>query len=62
MILGTIGAIGQGATMPSFSLIFGMMLDALNKTGTSDFLDEISHISLYFVYAGIGSFVATTGM
>jgi hypothetical protein len=60
MLFGTIGAISEGVVMPAFSLIFGQILDALNDPGVN-FMERVDQITVYFVYAGLGSFVATTG-
>ena len=60
MTIGTIGGIAQGAIMPSFSLIFGLILDAFNDFGP-DFLDKITEVSLYFLWAGFGAMATTYG-
>ena len=60
MTVGTIGGIAQGAIMPSFSLIFGLILDAFNDLGP-DFLDRITEVALYFLWAGLGAMAATYG-
>eukprot|EP01115_Flamella_aegyptia_P000877 TRINITY_DN1130_c0_g1_i3.p1 TRINITY_DN1130_c0_g1~~TRINITY_DN1130_c0_g1_i3.p1 ORF type:complete len:523 (+),score=224.36 TRINITY_DN1130_c0_g1_i3:102-1670(+) len=58
MFFGALGAMGQGAIMPSFSLIFGELIDAFNKSGP-EFLEEITRIALIFLWVGFGALVCT---
>ncbi|KAI8533911.1 hypothetical protein RHMOL_Rhmol10G0047400 [Rhododendron molle] len=55
MILGTIGAIVNGSSMPIFFVLVGDMLNGFGKN-QSDFntmIQEVSKYSLYFVYLGL---------
>ncbi|KAE9449263.1 hypothetical protein C3L33_18835, partial [Rhododendron williamsianum] len=55
MILGTVGAIVNGSSMPVFFVLLGDMLNGFGKN-QSDFntiIQEVSKYSLYFVYLGL---------
>jgi len=54
MVVGTIGALITGASIPFFNVLFGKMLDALNSDPTS-FSERISIIALNFVYVAIAN-------
>ena len=60
MFFGSLGGIAQGAIMPSFALVFGLVLDAFNDMGPG-FLDRVLEVALYFLYAGIGALFVTYG-
>ena len=49
MMIGTLGSIVTGASIPLIEVLFGRMLDELNTDPTS-FEDGIKKIALYFVY------------
>jgi len=60
MILGTIGAACDGASLPIFALFFG---DVPNQFGPQNqsgqaIVDSASSLGLKFLYVGIGSFIA----
>lgn len=62
MIISAICAIGGGAVMPLMTVVFGQLAgtfqDYFRGTTTgSDFQNELSHFTLYFVYLAIGEFV-----
>ncbi|CAK8563877.1 unnamed protein product [Lathyrus sativus] len=60
MFVGTVGAIGNGISMPLMTLIFGNMINAFGgSTSTKEVVDEVSKVSLKFVYLGAGTFVAS---
>ncbi|KAJ1393342.1 P-loop containing nucleoside triphosphate hydrolase [Sesbania bispinosa] len=60
MILGTIGAIGNGLGMPIMTLLFGQMIDSFgNNQFGPDVVNQVSKVSLKFVYLGIGTGVAS---
>ncbi|XP_057415709.1 ABC transporter B family member 11-like [Lotus japonicus] len=60
MFLGTFGAIGNGISMPVMTLIFGNMINAFGSTTNSkEVVDEVSKVSLKFVYLGAGTFIAS---
>ena len=61
MTIGAIAGIAQGAIYPSFSIIFGLILDAFHDDIGPDFLDKITDIALYFLWAGFGALAATYG-
>ncbi|XP_061366245.1 ABC transporter B family member 21 [Gastrolobium bilobum] len=59
MIVGTIGAIGNGVSLPLMSLLFGQMINSFgNNQFSPDIVKQVSKVSLKFVYLGIGSAVA----
>lgn len=56
--VGGIAAVGNGLTMPLFSLIFGELLDSFNPAEESDsIMDEVKKNSLYISLAGVGAFL-----
>ncbi|WJX90822.1 ABC transporter B member 11 [Trifolium repens] len=60
MFVGTIGAIGNGISMPLMTLIFGNMINAFGgSSSTEEVVDEVSKVSLKFVYLAAGTFVAS---
>lgn len=45
MFVGTVGAIGNGISMPLMTLIFGNMIDAFGEsTNSKDVVDEVSKV------------------
>jgi len=45
MVLGTVGAIGNGISMPLMTLIFGNMIDAFGGSSTTaEVVDEVSKV------------------
>ncbi|XP_011005954.1 PREDICTED: ABC transporter B family member 4-like [Populus euphratica] len=60
MILGTVGAIGNGASLPIMSILFGDLINAFGKNqNNKDVVDLVSKVSLKFVYLGVGSAVGS---
>ncbi|KAK7388084.1 hypothetical protein VNO78_22889 [Psophocarpus tetragonolobus] len=60
MFVGTVGAIGNGISMPLMTLIFGDMINAFGgSNNTDEVVDEVSKVSLKFVYLAAGTFVAS---
>ncbi|XP_004508080.1 ABC transporter B family member 11-like [Cicer arietinum] len=59
MSMGTVGAIGNGISIPLMILIFGSMINAFGESTTSKLVDEVSKVSLKFVYLAAGTFVAS---
>ncbi|KAJ6400886.1 hypothetical protein OIU84_016333 [Salix udensis] len=55
MILGTIGAVGNGASFPIMSILFGDLINSFgqNQNG-KEVVHLISKVSLKFVYLGLG--------
>ncbi|KAJ6873227.1 hypothetical protein NC651_032180 [Populus alba x Populus x berolinensis] len=59
MILGTIGAVGNGASLPIMSILFGDLINSFGQNqNNKHVVDLVSKVSLNFVYLGIGSAVA----
>jgi ATP-binding cassette subfamily B (MDR/TAP) protein 1 len=64
MAAGGLCAIASGAAMPSMTIIFGGMQDVFQdyfyeETSYEEFEDRITEYVLYFVYLGVGQFVAS---
>nr|XP_009769808.1 PREDICTED: ABC transporter B family member 9-like [Nicotiana sylvestris] len=59
MLFGTLGAIASGISKPLMSLIFGDLVNSYGKSNQSNILDQVSGISLKFVYLAIGSGIAS---
>ena len=55
MILGSIGALAVGASMPAFAYIWGLTTDSFNK---NSIVDSSRQTMYYFFYLGTGIFVA----
>lgn len=60
MIVGTIGAIGNGVAMPLMTILFGEMINSFgsNQDNIKDIVHVVSKVSLKFVYLAVGSLVA----
>lgn len=60
MIIGSIGAIGNGLCMPLMTLLFGDLIDTFgNNQNNSDTVDKVSKVAVKFVYLGIGAGIAS---
>ncbi|KAK7347973.1 hypothetical protein VNO80_22518 [Phaseolus coccineus] len=60
MFLGTVGAFGNGISLPLMTLIFGNMINAFGGNKNSkQVVDEVSKVSLKFVYLAVGTFFAS---
>ncbi|XP_050205105.1 ABC transporter B family member 11-like [Mercurialis annua] len=60
MIAGTIGACGNGFSLPLMSLLLGRMVDSFGTNQSNqNIVDVISKVSLQFVYLAIGAAVAS---
>ncbi|QCD80147.1 ATP-binding cassette [Vigna unguiculata] len=60
MFLGTVGAFGNGVSLPLMTLIFGNMINAFGGNNNSkQVVDEVSKVSLKFVYLAVGTFFAS---
>lgn len=58
MFVGTVGAIGSGVTMPLMIFILGDMIDAFGGSkNTKELVDDVSKVSLKFVYLAVGAFI-----
>ncbi|XP_042515586.1 ABC transporter B family member 11-like [Macadamia integrifolia] len=60
MVVGTIGAIANGSAMPIMTLLFGQMINSFGDTNnTKSVVNEVSKVSLKFVYLAVGAGVAS---
>uniref|UniRef100_A0A0D6QS15 Uncharacterized protein n=1 Tax=Araucaria cunninghamii TaxID=56994 RepID=A0A0D6QS15_ARACU len=61
MLAGTIGAVGNGISLPLMTILFGSLINAFgdNKSNVHKVVDEVAKISLKFVYLACGSGVAS---
>ncbi|KAK4855466.1 hypothetical protein QYF36_007689 [Acer negundo] len=56
MVVGTIAAIGNGICMPLMALLFGSFVNSFgDNANTKQMVDEVSKVSLKFLYLAIGS-------
>ncbi|XP_047308241.1 ABC transporter B family member 4-like [Impatiens glandulifera] len=57
MIIGTIGAVGNGISMPLMTVLFGQLINSFGQTkdDTNDVVRVVSKVSLNFVYLSIGT-------
>ncbi|CAA0157464.1 unnamed protein product [Arabidopsis thaliana] len=56
MICGSIGAIGNGMSLPVMTLLFGDLIDSFGKNqNNKDIVDVVSKVCLKFVYLGLGT-------
>ncbi|CAI9785561.1 unnamed protein product [Fraxinus pennsylvanica] len=58
MIVGTIGAIGNGLCLPLMTILFGELIDSFGQTQTADVVSVVSKVALKFVYLALGCGVA----
>ncbi|KAE8727566.1 ABC transporter B family member 21 [Hibiscus syriacus] len=59
MIVGTIGAVGNGVCMPLMTVLLGDLIDAFGENQNDDrIVDTVSRVALRFVYLGAGALVA----
>nr|CAD1828627.1 unnamed protein product [Ananas comosus var. bracteatus] len=60
MILGTVGAVANGAALPLMTVLFGNLIDAFGGAlDIHDVVNRVSKVSLEFIYLAIGSGVAS---
>ncbi|KAJ8898766.1 hypothetical protein K2173_005085 [Erythroxylum novogranatense] len=60
MIIGTVGAVGNGLSMPIMTLLFGQMTDSFGQNQNSkDVLHVVCQVCLKFVYLAVGCGVAS---
>ncbi|QIW98788.1 hypothetical protein AMS68_004306 [Peltaster fructicola] len=64
MVVSSICAIAAGAAMPLMTVVFGNLTGTFGTyftdpqgVGYDNFIGQVSHLTLYFVYLGIGEFV-----
>ncbi|KAF7144597.1 hypothetical protein RHSIM_Rhsim04G0106200 [Rhododendron simsii] len=59
MIVGTIGAVGNGISMPLMTVLMGNIIDSFGQTqNNKEVVQEVSKVSLNFVYLALGAGVA----
>jgi len=58
MIIGLLAALANGIAMPASTLLIGNITNAINETGNSDMVDHARHLSLDFVWIGLGAMIA----
>ncbi|KAL1553054.1 ATP-binding cassette, sub-B (MDR TAP), member 4 [Salvia divinorum] len=54
MLVGTLGAIGNGMNPPLMALLFGELADAFGRTQTGNVLPVVCKVSLKLVYVALG--------
>ena len=60
LIIGVLGSIGMGISMPIFSLIFGRTINNFGPSNDSnDFVQRINTMVLNFIYCAIGVFISS---
>ncbi|XP_051225559.1 ABC transporter B family member 11 [Lolium perenne] len=59
MVVGTLGAIGNGVSEPLISVLFGNVINSFGESTSSDVLRRVTKVVLNFVYLGIGTAVAS---
>ena len=60
MILGSIGSMITGVSLPIFNILFGQMLDSLNKKGVGGYQDAVNQVCISFVIVAAANVVAGT--
>ncbi|XWS31898.1 hypothetical protein CRYUN_Cryun23aG0115300 [Craigia yunnanensis] len=59
MIIGTIGAVGNGLCMPLMTILFGDLIDTFGENQSNDkVVDVVSKVALKFVYLAVGAAAA----
>ena len=58
MVLGSIGSMVTGVSLPIFNILFGQMLDSLNKKGVSGYQDAVNQVCISFVIVAAANVVA----
>ncbi|CAA7405787.1 unnamed protein product [Spirodela intermedia] len=60
MVLGTIGVMANGVSMPLITLLFGNLTDSFGESpDIKDVVDRVSKVSLQYVYLAIGAGLAS---
>ncbi|EGC38102.1 ABC transporter B family protein [Dictyostelium purpureum] len=63
MVLGTLGAMANGVSMPAISIVFGRLMNVFSPQNLNDpafdLVDEVTKNALLFIYIGIGVFVCS---
>ncbi|KAL8527119.1 hypothetical protein ACS0TY_005115 [Phlomoides rotata] len=58
MIIGSIGAIGNGMSLPLMTVLFGDLIDSFGENQNNDVVSAVSKVALKFVYLAAGCGVA----
>ncbi|KAF3456698.1 hypothetical protein FNV43_RR01352 [Rhamnella rubrinervis] len=58
MIVGTVAAMGNGVSQPLMTVIFGQLINTFGSSTSSNVIDEVSEVSLNFLYLAIGTGIA----
>ena len=58
MVLGTLGSIITGVSLPIFNVLFGQMLDSLNKKGVDGYQDAVNQVCVSFVIVACANVVS----
>eukprot|EP00198_Chlamydomonas_reinhardtii_P007903 XP_001697240.1 MDR-like ABC transporter [Chlamydomonas reinhardtii] len=59
MVIGAIGALGNGTLLPLFAILFGEFTDAFGDPDSGHFMKTVSNLALKFLYLGLGAIVAS---
>ncbi|GAB6020134.1 hypothetical protein CHUAL_002862 [Chamberlinius hualienensis] len=59
IVLGCVGAVGMGFSMPAFSLVFGDIMGVLDNCNTDQIMDDAAFYSCLFLVIGIASAIAS---
>ncbi|KAI3449330.1 hypothetical protein Pfo_005995 [Paulownia fortunei] len=54
MIVGSIGAIGNGLSLPLMTILFGELIDSFGQNQSTDVVPVVSKVALKFVYLALG--------
>ncbi|KAJ4827047.1 ATP-binding cassette, sub-B (MDR TAP), member 4 [Turnera subulata] len=60
MIIGTIGAMGNGMGMPLLTILMGDIIDAFGQNNSQKLLDKVTKVCLNLVYSAVGSGIASS--
>ncbi|KAL1550313.1 ABC transporter B member 11 [Salvia divinorum] len=58
MVVGSVGAVGNGLCMPLMTILFGDLIDSFGQNQTDDVVSVVSKVALKFVYLAMGCGVA----
>ncbi|KAM9973614.1 hypothetical protein ACTFIW_010724 [Dictyostelium discoideum] len=63
MIVGTIGALANGVSMPAISIVFGRLMNSFSPENLADpnfdLVETVTSNAMYFIYIGCGVFVCS---
>ncbi|XP_042053539.1 ABC transporter B family member 21-like isoform X1 [Salvia splendens] len=58
MVVGSVGAVGNGLCMPLMTILFGDLIDSFGQNQNNDVVSVVSKVALKFVYLAMGCGVA----